>query len=164
MKKVERTCLWCGETFLAYPSEIKKGGGKFCSRKCSMTFRNTYDNPTKSAEVRAKISLHHADVSGENNPMFMKRGEQAPSYKDGRTYFKGDIYRRILLASGRKQECEICKTTSDLCVHHIDGNHDNNVLDNLTWVCYNCHNNIKHPRERDEQGRFVAKNNRKEVV
>ena len=92
MKKVEKTCLWCSETFLAYPCEIRKGGGKFCSRKCATTYRNTYDNPTKSAEVRAKISRYHADISGAKNPMFMRRGEKCPSYIDGRTSFKGNLY------------------------------------------------------------------------
>ena len=164
MKKVEKICLWCGKAFLAYPCEIKKGGGKFCSRSCSTTYRNTYDNPTKSAEVKDKISKHHAEVSGEKNPMYMKRGVEAPTYKDGRSSFKGEIYRKILLASGRKQECEVCKTANNLCVHHIDGNHKNNVLENLMWVCYKCHNSIKHPRERDENGRFVAENNLKEVM
>ena len=157
MKKVEKSCLWCGKAFLTYPSEIRKGGGKFCSRSCARTYRNTYDNPTKSAEVRAKISQHHADVSGEKNPMYMKRGVEAPAYKDGRKSFKGEIYRKLLLASGRKQECEICKATENLHVHHIDGDHRHNVLENLTWVCVKCHNLEKHPRGRDKYGRFVAK-------
>ena len=164
MKKVERICLWCGDTFLTYQSEIRRGGGKFCSRNCATTYRNTYDNPTKSAEVRKKISLHHADVSGERNPMFMKRGEQSPSFIDGRSFFKGETYRKMLLASGRVQECEVCKATENLHVHHIDGDHSNNVLENLTWVCVKCHNLVKHPIVRDEKGRFVAKNNRREVM
>lgn len=157
MKNEERVCLWCGKTFLTYPSEIRKGGGKFCSRSCATSHRNTYNNPAKLAEVRAKISKHHADVSGEKNPMYMKRGAESPSYKDGRNSFTGDIYRRILLASGRKQECEVCKARENLHVHHIDGDHEHNVLENLTWVCVKCHNLVKHPRERDETGRFVAK-------
>lgn len=156
MPKVETVCQWCGKTFLTHPCEIRKGGGKFCSRSCATTYRNTNNNPAKKDEVRAKISENHADVSGENNPMFMRRGELAPAYKDGRNSFKGEIYRKILLASGRKQECEVCKTESDLCVHHIDGNHNNNVLDNLMWVCYRCHNIIKHKHPRDERGRFCG--------
>jgi hypothetical protein len=28
--KVERTCLYCGKVFLAYKSEIARGGGKYC--------------------------------------------------------------------------------------------------------------------------------------
>ncbi len=164
MNKVERICLWCGKPFLTYPCEIKKGGGKFCSRSCATTYHNTYNNPTKNAEVRAKISQHHADVRGEKNPMYMRRGAKAPSYKDGRNSFKGEVYRKMLLASGRKQECEICKATESLHVHHIDGDHSNNVLENLTWVCVKCHNLIKHHRERDKNGRFVRKNILKEVM
>ena len=156
MKNVERICAWCGKTFFAYPCKVKKGSAKFCSRSCCTTYRNTYDNPTKSAEVRAKISKNHADVSGEKNPMYMRRGENAPSYIDGRNSFKGERYRKILLASGRKQECEVCKTTDKLSVHHIDKNHKNNALDNLTWVCYKCHNVVKHPHPRDERGRFCG--------
>jgi hypothetical protein len=121
-----------------------------------MTYRNTYNNPTLSAEVRAKISANHADVSGENNPMYMRRGKDAPSYIDGRNSFKGETYRKMLLASGRKQECEICKSTDNLCTHHIDGDHKNNVLENLTWVCYKCHNTIKHTHARDLSGRFCG--------
>lgn len=157
MPKVEAVCLWCGKTFLTHPCEVRKGGGKFCSRSCATTYRNTHDNPAKKDEVRAKISENHADVSGENNPMFLRRGKQAPAYKDGRNSFKGETYRKMLLASGRKQECELCKATSNLCVHHIDGDHNNNVLDNLIWVCYKCHNGIKHRYKRDENGRFVEK-------
>lgn len=157
MKKVERVCLWCRKAFLTLPCEISRGGGKFCSRSCAASHRNTYNNPAKSEEVRAKISMHHADVSGEKNPMYMKRGTEAPSYKDGRNSFAGETYRKMLLASGRKQECEICKTKENLHVHHIDGDHRHNVLENLTWVCAKCHNLVKHPRERDENGRFVAK-------
>ena len=156
MNKVEKICLWCGKTFLIYPSEERKGCGKFCSRSCATSNRNTHNNPAKSADVRAKISKHHADVSGEKNPMYMKRGAEAPAYKDGRNSFRGEIYRRILLASGRKQECEVCKSTDKLNVHHIDGNHRNNTLDNLTWVCYKCHNFVKHHHPRDDHGRFCG--------
>lgn len=31
---VEKTCLRCGNTFQAPLAEVKRGGGKFCSRKC----------------------------------------------------------------------------------------------------------------------------------
>ena len=65
MSKVKRTCEYCGNEFETYPCEIRKGGGKFCSRRCATTFRNIHNNPTKSAEVRNKISQNHADVSWE---------------------------------------------------------------------------------------------------
>lgn len=156
MPKVEVKCLWCEKTFLTHQCEISRGGGKFCSRSCAKTYHNIYDNPAKKDKVRAKISKNHADVSGKNNPMFSRRGKLAPAYKDGRTAFSGEKYRKILLASGRKQECEVCKTESNLCVHHIDGDHNNNDLDNLTWVCYKCHNSIKHNHPRDKRGRYCG--------
>jgi hypothetical protein len=34
-RKVERICKTCGKIFMAFPSEIKKGGSKYCSRFCS---------------------------------------------------------------------------------------------------------------------------------
>jgi 5-methylcytosine-specific restriction endonuclease McrA len=38
-----------------------------------------------------------------------------------------------------KNYCDICKTTSSLEIHHIDGNHDNENIDNLQVLCKNCH-------------------------
>jgi hypothetical protein len=34
MPIIERTCERCGKLFLVYPSVIKVGGGKYCSKKC----------------------------------------------------------------------------------------------------------------------------------
>lgn len=33
--KVSRTCAYCGKAFQTYPSEVKRGGGKYCSVSCS---------------------------------------------------------------------------------------------------------------------------------
>src|SRR5262245_28058259 len=32
--KVPRICLGCSVAFLAFPAEIKRGGGKYCSQRC----------------------------------------------------------------------------------------------------------------------------------
>lgn len=50
-----------------------------------------------------------------------------------------------LIAAGREDKCEICGISEwqgqsiSLHVHHIDGNHTNNVLENLQILCPNCH-------------------------
>lgn len=50
-----------------------------------------------------------------------------------------------LLYSGREYKCEKCGITEwqgskiTLEVDHIDGNHGNNHLDNLRFLCPNCH-------------------------
>ena len=157
-KKIERECMQCGKKFLVYPSVIKHGGGKFCSIGCGTTYRNTHNNPAWREEVREKISKNHADVSGEKNPMYGKKGEEAPSYIDGRNSFKGELYRRILLANTKPKDfkCHICDSNENLEVHHKDGKHNNNELDNLMWLCSNCHKNIAHSTLRDNQGRYKA--------
>lgn len=45
----------------------------------------------------------------------------------------------------KEKECEICKNSYwmdepiPLELHHIDGNHSNNKIDNLQILCPNCH-------------------------
>lgn len=41
--------------------------------------------------------------------------------------------------------CEICGSDRNVDVHHIDGNPQNNSLDNLMRVCRSCHYRIHHP-------------------
>lgn len=158
---VERTCMHCGKSFNVRRCYAKRGQGKFCSPSCKTTFMNIHNNPAKRPEVREKISLNHADVSGKNNPMYGKRGRDSPGYVDGRSSIAGDIWRKIALIN-KPPICEICGTYSEgrnLHVHHKDRNRKNNNLENLQVVCCLCHNNIIHPRERDYLGRF-----KKEVV
>ena len=48
-----------------------------------------------------------------------------------------DIYKKY-----KKTICAKCGFTGDPCqldVHHIDGNHTNNSVDNLETLCANCH-------------------------
>lgn len=153
---IKRVCLQCGKTFETYPSVIKKGGGKFCSVGCGTTYRNLHNNPAKDPQARLKISQNHADVTGEKNPMFGKRGSQAPSYVDGRNSFKGETYKRILLASGAEKKCVCCGKTKGLQIHHVNGNHKDNRLSNLVWICTKCHNTKAHTYLRDKRGRFVG--------
>lgn len=75
----------------------------------------------------------------------------------------------------RGWRCEKCGRTEwegqkiPLCVHHIDGNHINNVIDNLQILCPNCHAQTdnycgknkgrnKHPPLTDEQFLDALKN------
>lgn len=153
MPKIECVCLQCGKKSYRYPSVLKKGYGNFCSQSCATTYRNIHDNPSKRPEVRKKISEHHADVSGENNPMHGIKGKESPNYKDGRSYFQKASYIGILLASGRDKKCEICGSTDNIDVHHVDGNHKNNTISNLMWVCRKCHNTKCHIIVRDRNGR-----------
>lgn len=153
-------CKQCRKEFDVYKKAIEKGKGKFCSISCSTTYRNIHNNPTKSEEVREKISKNHADFSGENNPMFGVRGENAPGYIDGRILgedgLTGSSWRKIA-KKNKKAICEVCEKIEgweNLQVHHIDGDRENNEIENLKVVCPKCHNNFYHKKERNEDGTF----------
>lgn len=55
------------------------------------------------------------------------------------------LRRRLLCENVKKHQCEMCKLTEwfnkpiPLELHHIDGNHNNNNLNNIQLLCPNCH-------------------------
>jgi hypothetical protein len=53
-------------------------------------------------------------------------------FKDGT---KSTAYRQMV----EKRQCNRCPATDNLVVHHIDGVHTNNVLENLEVLCSPCH-------------------------
>ena len=74
-------------------------------------------------------------------------GSGNSSINKNRTLTKNN-YRKI-----KKTKCELCGSNLHLCVHHKDGNRNNNSLENLITVCKRCHQ-IHHVK-RDEFGRFT---------
>lgn len=157
--RVKFDCLQCGSTFYVYPCRVRRGNVKFCSTGCGTKYRNLHDNPSSRPEVRAKISANHADVSGERNPMYGRRGELAPAYVDGRNEVEGSsVWQRVAFRYFSRR-CSICGSVPSnprrLHVHHKDRNRSNNEPSNLEVVCVDCHNNVRHPMERDSLGRFV---------
>lgn len=165
MAKIDRECIFCGNRFSVFPCQVKKGNGNFCSISCSTTYRNLNNNPVNIPGVKEKISKNHADVSGNNNPMFGKKGNLAPSYIDGRNKFTGETYRKIMLVIDPNPTCSICDENDlgKLSVHHIDGKRKNNEIDNLVWLCYKCHNTKAHCYIRDDEGKYVTSFIREEL-
>ena len=156
-KWIKKECFHCGVFFYVRTCYEKRGQGKFCSISCGTSYRNKINNPAKNPTAKLKISLNHADVSGENNPMFGIRGPCAPSYIDGRNSISGDIWRKIALLN-KTCACEECGEIASgrrLHIHHKDKNRKNNDLDNLQVVCVRCHNLILHKRQKDNLGRFI---------
>jgi hypothetical protein len=67
--------------------------------------------------------------------------EKHPNWKGGEA-----SYRDALLRSGARLQCRRCGLTDErvLAVHHIDGDRTHNSLENLSWLCHNCHYLIHH--------------------
>ena len=61
-----------------------------------------------------------------------RAGEQNGRYIDGT---QSTIYRQMV----EKTHCNRCGTTDQLLVHHVDGDHTNNVVENLEVLCSPCH-------------------------
>ena len=72
--------------------------------------------------------------------------KDASYYFDNKKTITASKLRQLLIRDGYKEErCECCKLTEwmgkpiPLELHHKDGNHYNNSLDNLEILCSNCH-------------------------
>lgn len=75
-----------------------------------------------------------------------KYRKTALEYINSNGYISSHVLRLKLINDGLKtHKCEVCNLTEwngkliPLELHHIDGNHYNNSLENLQIVCPNCH-------------------------
>jgi len=147
-------CEICGKSFTAKPSYIKKGWGRFCSPKCQ--YKSYLKGKFVNCEIcgktvwRAPRKIKHSK-SGKffcnkscqtlwRNKEFS--GMRHANWKNGESV----KYRERMTHSRVPQICNVCKNqdTRVLAVHHLDKNRRNNNLDNLAWVCHNCHYLIHH--------------------
>jgi 5-methylcytosine-specific restriction endonuclease McrA len=57
---------------------------------------------------------------------------------------KDQVYRELSKAN-LPQRCSSCGAEKGLIVHHLDGNHANNALENLEVLCRSCHARVSKP-------------------
>src|SRR3990172_8298500 len=73
-----------------------------------------------------------------------------PAHKNFKT---GEfVYRAKMERHKVPKICRLCKTTDYrvLAVHHIDKDRENNMLENLVWLCNNCHFLVHHYESEKE--------------
>lgn len=156
-------CGCCKNSFYAKPSWIRYGNAKFCSRGCQYKARKTGKVMTcficKKETYKTKKQLR---VSASKK-YFCSKSCQA---KWRNTIFIGAkhanwihgfaAYRTILTRNKVPKVCTLCKIDDGrvLATHHIDKNRKNNKLDNLTWLCHNCHFLVHH--YHGERERLIA--------
>ena len=146
---IKRKCSICGRDFLTKKSHIKRGWGKYCSKKCQAksqikgkwincdycgdkVWRTPKDfKRSKTKKFFCSVKCHCA---WENKNR--RCGENAPNWVAGQT-----VYRQLMKRHGKPEKCVLCgyKNKKALVVHHQDSNRKNNKLTNLIWLCRNCH-------------------------
>lgn len=71
------------------------------------------------------------------------------------TNYKSDsLKKRLIKKDIKKNKCELCGISGDdivLELHHIDGDHYNNKLENLQILCPNCHSKTDNFRGRNQK-------------
>ncbi len=144
-----RNCKICGKKFLAKPSWLKNGWGIYCSSecqylgqrkgkfvKCAICGKEIWRKPLQLK--RSKSNQYFCSKSCQTlwrNRIF--KGINHPNWKNGENV----EYRKILIDSNIKPICKLCGYSDirALEVHHLDKIRSHNTVDNLVWLCRNCH-------------------------
>ncbi len=153
-------CKQCGSDVKTKPSHLALGFGKYCSRtcgneaarkgknvRCFTCGKETYKPPKQLSRSKSgKFFCSKSCQTHWRNKVYI--GEKHSNYVNG-----GTSYRATMTRSGAKEECFRCKVndTRILAVHHIDRNRSNNSIENLMYLCHNCHHLIHQHKEEDEE-------------
>lgn len=120
------------------------------------------ENSTDS--VKKLIDEYQLDISHFKGQGWSKDNVDMSIFQYNKSCKSNTLIRALTILRGWK--CEKCGRTEwegqriPLCVHHIDGNHINNQIENLQILCPNCHaqtdnycgrNKNKRPPITDEQ-------------
>lgn len=143
-----RKCVTCKKEFKVKPFFVRSGNGKYCSAPCfheSMKSgkivschscgKNVYK--TLKALRVSKSKTYFCTKSCQTrwrNSVFI--GVKHANWIDGKYSYRGVMERNKI-----PPICYLCKTKDKrvLAVHHVDRNKKNNTVENLMWLCHNCH-------------------------
>lgn len=108
--------------------------------KCHSCSKEVYKTPTQIKRSKSKKYFCSKSCQTKwRNTQYV--GDRHKNWKDG--YSR---YRKILLGSSTQKVCLLCKENDVrvLAVHHIDQDHTNQRIENLAWLCHNCHHLVHH--------------------
>lgn len=156
-KRIDVTCANCGKKVKRIATHYNNSKTKlfFCDIKCkyeAQHIKNIFRKTKiircykcdKSIEVDYRASKKICETC---NPHRVRRKIDWSKVLSGEVVAKyHNSLRKYLLDNHIKEnKCETCGISTWLTkkikiqVHHIDGNKYNNVIDNLTMACPNCH-------------------------
>lgn len=152
-------CLACKKEFYAKPSWVRKGWGKYCSKTCQFEDQKTgliVKCSVCGKDCYKSVKALNASNSGKYfcskscQTIWRNKLYAGPSHSQWRGGER--VYKSILLKSGLEQLCRRCKIDDKrvLAVHHLDRNRKNNSLNNLIWLCHNCHFLLHHNKQEED--------------
>ncbi len=147
---LERKCKICKTIFYAKPFSVRRGWGVYCSRECHYNDKTGkyFDCFICKKEIyRTNRQVKHSKSKKYfctkscqtkwRNTQFI--GNLHSNWKHGETE-----YVTILQRNNVNKICTKCKEedTRVIATHHIDRNRKNNKIENLMWLCHNCHHMV----------------------
>ena len=153
-----KQCKICNKEFNTKPFFVKNGGGKYCSRTCSDQARRV-GKVIKCYICGKEAYKQKKDLLKFKNFFCSKKcsiyWQNTEFVKEKHANWKGGIasYKKLLQESDTKKVCTLCKTKNNkvLVAYHIDWNRKNNNLENLAWLCRNCHFLVHHYKNEREK-------------
>lgn len=100
-------------------------------------------SPESSDSVKQVVERYGLDISHFKGQGWNKDRIDYSIFENGKASKSEVLLRALTILRGWK--CEKCQGEEwqgeriPLCIHHIDGNHINNEIDNLQVLCPNCH-------------------------
>ena len=148
-------CKICSHEFYVKPSHQKLGWGKYCSTICYSKAQQTgkivecyicksqvYRKASKLIDSASKkyFCSKSCQTTWRNGEYL---GEKSSNWINGK-----QTYRNILKRNGISPKCAICSITDIriLNAHHINCDRNNNDINNLIWLCMNCHYLVHHDK------------------
>ena len=176
MSYINVCCEECKLFFNAPSGEVKRGNGKYCSRKCSaiaiakkhkqryeqINIPNVecaychmkfYKNETKKKISRSGLYF----CCREHKDLAQRIGSGIDQIKPPHYTESLINYREFYCRNAELKLCARCgynKCPSILQIHHIDRNRKNNTMENLIALCPNCH---EEDHWSNKDGRYGSK-------
>lgn len=157
MLMIKSNCAVCGKEFETIKARVSIGWGIYCSRSCQhKSMRKGLE--TKCAYCQKKIYRSQKSIKRSKSGRYFcghlcqlywfnkqKNGERHPNWQGGK-----QSYRKNMIRTSKSVLCKKCGLGDIriLTVHHIDKNRDNNNIENLEWLCLNCHHLIHKHQEK----------------
>jgi len=127
----KKYCLNCGKEL------VNKWQTKFCSQSCSASYSNRNRKHTVETKARISESLKKNYTEEEKEKILTTKEKYVP---------KNNLKYRLIKLGLKENRCECCGNMGSwmgteliLQLHHKDGNHKNNSIENLQILCPNCH-------------------------